>query len=106
MYPPYDDRAGENRGSRGCYETQNANATLRAGSIAKDRIPSEEIKLIMVPLKQSHLSFNLSDSSFETMGDKVADTLDMSHEKVYTGEEAAELNKKMEHNNCTKEKYE
>lgn len=88
-----DKCSGEGKG--------NANATLKVGTIVQDKIPTEEIKLIEVPLKQSHLSLNLTDAAFETMGDKIADTLDICKKKVVTGKQAAEQLKKLQHKNQT-----
>lgn len=98
-------RFKRNHDNTHCNRKENANATLKVGAIVKDKIPSEEIKLIVVPLKQSHLSFNLSDTSFETMGDQVSDTMDISQEKVLTGEEAAKKLKELHHKNISKESY-
>lgn len=86
--------------------TQNVgekqNASLNAGAIVVDKQPPDEIKLIVVPLKPSHLSLNLSDSEFETMGDKIGDSVDSSKEKTYTGEEAVKmLNQLKNHTNHT-----
>lgn len=53
-----------------------------------DKEPPDEIKLIVVPLKPSHLSLNLSDSEFETVGDKIGDSVDSSKEKTYKGADA------------------
>lgn len=69
---------------------------LQVGKIVHDRIPPEEIKVIEVPLKQSHLSLNLSDSVFETMGDQIGDSLDISKAKITTGEAAAKILENMQ----------
>lgn len=73
--------------------------------MVKDRVTPEDVKLIEIPLKSSHLTVNLSDTSFETMGDTVADVIDEAHEKVHSGKEAAEMLKILAHNNATQEKY-
>lgn len=74
------------------------NLLPNAGTIVVDKESPDEIKLIVVPLKQSHLSLNLSDTEFETVGDKVGDSLDFSKEKTYKGEEAVkELNRMKNH---------
>lgn len=72
-------------------EKGKQNVSLNVGSIAVDREPPEEIKLVVVPIKQAHTSLNLTDASFETMGDKVPDSVDICKEKEYTGAEAANL---------------
>lgn len=84
---------------------------LDVGKIVADRIPSEEIKLIKVALKPSHLSNNLSDSVFETMGDSVGDSIDTGKAVESKGEKAVEIlnaiehgrNKSVHKNNRTKE---
>lgn len=55
------------------------------GKVIKDRIPKEEIKVIRFPLKQSHMSLNLSDQAFEEVGDMVADNIDTGHAEISTG---------------------
>lgn len=76
----------------------NQNVSLKVGTIVVDKESPDEIKLIVVPLKPSHLSLNLSDSEFETVGDKVGDSVDSSKEKTYTGAEAVkELNRIKNH---------
>lgn len=66
-----------------------------------DKDPAEEVKLIVVPLKQSHLSLNISDNAFETVGDKVGDTVDTKSEKVFKGKEAIQKIKEIQHGNIT-----
>lgn len=66
-------------------EEKNVTEIKNVGSIVKDKVPKEEIKLVYVPLLKSHNSFNLSDQAFETMGDMVEDSLDTSHAKILTG---------------------
>lgn len=61
------------------------NVTLDVGKVIKDRIPKEEIKVIRFPLRQSHLSLNLSDEAFEKMGDSIADNIDTGHAEISTG---------------------
>lgn len=74
------------------------NPLPNVGTIVVDKEPPDEIKLIVVPLKPSHLSLNLSDSEFETVGDKVGDSLDFSKEKTYKGDQAVkELNRMKNH---------
>lgn len=74
------------------------------GQIVKDRIPPTEIKVIEVPLKQSHLSLNLSDTAFETMGDQVGDSIDISKAKIATGKDAAKMLKDLQHEKCKEKK--
>lgn len=63
------------------------NMTLgNVGNVIKDRVPKEEIKLIKFPLKQSHMSVNLSDRAFEEVGDMIADNIDTGHAEISTGE--------------------
>lgn len=62
------------------------NVTLDVGKVIKDRIPADEIKLIRFPLKQSHLSLNISDEAFEKMGDSLADNIDTANAEISTGE--------------------
>lgn len=64
-------------------------------------MPPEEIQLIEIPLKKSHLSLNLSDESYETMGDMIGDTMDEKHEKIFTGKEAIERLMEMQNGNHT-----
>ncbi|XP_031338674.1 A disintegrin and metalloproteinase with thrombospondin motifs 7-like [Photinus pyralis] len=80
----------------------NSNATHKVGSLVKDRVLPQDIKLIEVPLVQSQLSLNLTDASYEAMGDKISDTLDVTKEKVFTGKEAAARLKEIQHKNNTK----
>ncbi|CAH0553697.1 unnamed protein product [Brassicogethes aeneus] len=75
--------------------------SLKVGEIVKDRIPPDEIKLVKIPFRQSHLSFNMSDNAFESMGDEVADTLDLNNAKIVTGAPAAKLLASAEEENCT-----
>ncbi|XP_068910126.1 A disintegrin and metalloproteinase with thrombospondin motifs 7-like isoform X3 [Tenebrio molitor] len=86
----YDRKSCEEEGGK-------KEAKLNVGQIVKDVIPPEEIKVIEVPLKQSHLSLNLSDTAFETMGDSAGDRLDTSCAKIATGEAAAKILKNMQH---------
>ena len=88
------DRAAHKRqyDKKLCDEENEKKAVhLNVGQIVKDRIPPEEIKVIEVPLKQSHLSLNLSDTAFETMGDQAGDSIDTSAAKIATGESAAKI---------------
>lgn len=64
-------------------------------------VPPEEIQLIEIPLKKSHLSLNLSDESYETMGDRIGDTMDEKHEKIFTGKEAIERLMEIQNGNHT-----
>lgn len=83
-------------------EDKKQNVSLNVGTIAVDKEPPDEIKLIVVPLKPSHLSLNLSDSEFETMGDKVGDSVDCTKKKVYKGGDAVKLlNQMKNHTNQT-----
>lgn len=76
--------------------------TLNVGKIVLDKEPPEEIKLIVVPMKPSHLSLNLTDSEFETVGDTVGDSIDSAKKKVYSGGEAVKLlNEMKNHTNQT-----
>ncbi|XP_008201012.2 A disintegrin and metalloproteinase with thrombospondin motifs 7 isoform X1 [Tribolium castaneum] len=82
---------------------------LNVGQIVKDRIPPTEIKVIEVPLKQSHLSLNLSDTAFETMGDQVGDSIDTSKARIATGKDAVKTLKKLQNGGpeqCTEEQKE
>lgn len=90
-----------NRDSRKCTETQKSNVPLKTGTIVEDTYPLEEIKLIEIPLKKSHLSLNVSDESFESMADKAGDTLDIKHEKVISGKEAKDKLRVLESKNNT-----
>lgn len=98
-------RFKRNQDKSGCNRTENSKTTLNVGTVVEDKIPPEEIKLIAVPLKQSHLCLNISDNSFETMGDLTADTLDEAHKKEYTGNEAAEKLKTFAHKNASYEDH-
>ncbi|KAJ8921346.1 hypothetical protein NQ315_002961 [Exocentrus adspersus] len=83
-----------------CTEKPKSNASehlQNIGLIVKDKVPPEEIKVIQVPLRKSHTSFNLTDEAFESMGDTVEDSLDTSHSKIITGAKAANVLKKLQH---------
>lgn len=82
-------------------ENKKQNVSLNVGTIVVDKEPPDEINLIVVPLKQSHLSINLSDSEFETVGDKVGDSVDSSKEKVYKGGDAVKLLSEMKNHSKT-----
>lgn len=69
-----------------CLE-KKPNVSLEVGKVIKDKVPKEEIKLIRFPLKQSHLSLNLSDEAFQKMGDTVADNIDTGHAEISTGKQ-------------------
>lgn len=108
----YNDNKGQkedfklkrNRDSRKCKlgdETMSQHVTLKTGMMVQDKYPSEEIKLIEIPLKKSHLSLNISDEAFETMADKVGDSFDVKHEKVMTGKEAILKLDQLQHLNHT-----
>lgn len=71
------------------------NVSLKVGTIVVDKEPPDEIKLIVVPLKPSHLSLNLSDSEFETVGDRVGDSIDSKKQKTYKGSEAVKVLEQM-----------
>lgn len=73
-----------NGNSENCVKNMK-NITLDVGKVIKDRVPKDEIKLIQFPLKQSHLSLNLSDEAFEKMGDSVADTIDTGNAEMSVG---------------------
>lgn len=89
-----------------CSATSNTTKAPKpkVGAIVKDVIPSQEIKIMEVPLKQSHLSVNLSDISFETMGDEGGDSIDTNKAKIATGENAAMILKMLQHKNNSKQK--
>lgn len=93
------EKQGEKQNEK---QNQKQNVTLKVGTTVTDKQPPEQIKLIVVPLKQSHLSINLSDSAFETMGSDVGDSLDTEHEKIYTGKAAVQLLNELQNPNCSK----
>lgn len=62
-----------------------SNITFDVGKVIKDRVPKEEIKVLRFPLKQSHLSLNLSDQAYEEVGDSLADNIDTGHAEISTG---------------------
>lgn len=64
-----------------------SNITFNVGKVIRDRVSKEEIKLLKFPLKQSHLSLNLSDEAFEKMGDSLSDNIDTGHAQISTGNE-------------------
>lgn len=76
---------------------QKQNITLKVGTTVTDKQPPEQVKLVVVPKKQSHLSLNLTDQAFETMGSDIGDSLDTAHQKIYTGKEAIKLLKQLQH---------
>ncbi|XP_074033446.1 A disintegrin and metalloproteinase with thrombospondin motifs 12 [Leptinotarsa decemlineata] len=78
-----------------CKNYNTTKLKLQVGSIVKDVVPAQEIKVIKVPLKQSHTSVKLSDNAFETMGDSVADKIDTGHAVIAVGKDAAEILKKV-----------
>lgn len=86
-----------------CNNNEKGHGNLKVGTIVEDRVCPEEVKVIEVPIKQSHSSLNLTDAAFESMGDKVVDSLDTCNEKVITGTEAAQLLKDIQHKNQTEE---
>lgn len=94
------EKQGEKQNEK---QNQKQNITLKVHTTVKDKQPAEQIKLIVVPLKQSHLSINLSDSAFETMGSDVGDTLDTEHQKAYTGKAAIELLHELQNPNISKD---
>lgn len=96
-----EDEVGARKGN-GSGKQQNV--SLNVGTIAVDKEPPDEIKLIVVPLKPSHLSLNLSDTEFETIGDQVGDSVDTGKEKTYKGDEAVKLfNEIKNHTNQTQQ---
>lgn len=62
---------------------------IKPGTIIEDQIPSETLKLVVVPIKKIAPSNNISDEAFESMGDQMPDTLDFEHEQNYTGVQAS-----------------
>lgn len=90
-----------NRDNRKCKGEESPHVKLKTGTFVQDKYPNEEIKLIEIPLKKSHLSLNISDESYESMGDIVGDTLDEKHEKVLEGKEAADKLKELQSTNTS-----
>ncbi|KAF5307128.1 hypothetical protein FQR65_LT07112 [Abscondita terminalis] len=87
------------RAQKAC--TPNANSTLKVGTVVGDRLRPEDIELIEIPIKQSHMSINLTDEAFEHVGDQMADTLDIDQETIYLGQEAVSKLKELQHANTT-----
>lgn len=96
-----DAEPKRNRDSRKCKGHEEPRVNLKTGTVVEDKYPPEEIKLIEIPLKKSHLSLNLSDESFESMADKVGDTFDVKHERVLTGKEALAKLNELQHANSS-----
>lgn len=76
-------------------------ADLKVGTIVKDRVPPDAIQLIEVPIKHNAAFMNVSDNTFETMGNDISDTLDFQHKVLHHGIDAAELMRTIQHPNNT-----
>lgn len=84
-----------------CKDGKSAHKKLETGTFIQDKYPPEEIKLIQIPLKKSHLSLNISDEAYESMGDKIGDEFDVKDEKVMSGKEAEIKLKQLQSQNQT-----
>ena len=76
-------------------------ADLKVGTIVKDRVPSDAIQLIEVPIKHNAAFMNVSDNAFETMGNDISDTLDFQHKVLHQGIDASELMRAIQQANNT-----
>lgn len=90
-----------NRDNTKCKTGESTQTKIKTGTFIQDKYPPEEIKLIEIPLKKSHLSLNISDEAYESMADKIGDEFDIKNEKVMTGKEAEIRIKQLQSQNRT-----